>query len=299
MYPSAVDKTLPRSIKQPLHTRLGKSLRRLGRHRLAMVGLALVVAQVLLALLAPLLAPYAPNAIDYRATLQGPTSAHLLGTDDLGRDIVSRLIYGARVSMGVSVGAVFVAIAAGVPLGLVTGYVGGAIDEGLMRLLDSVMALPALVLALTIATVLGHGLFNGMIAIAVVLVPIFARIVRGQVLSVKHNDYVQAAHAVGVPIHLVLFRHILPNVINPVIVQGALAIGFAIIIESSLSFIGLGAEPPTPTWGSMVQIGFQYLETAPWFVLAPATMIFLAVLGFNMLGDGLRDLLDPMSRSRL
>jgi ABC-type dipeptide/oligopeptide/nickel transport system permease subunit len=298
MYPSAAEKTLPRSIKQPLHTRLGKTLRHLARHRLAMVGLALVVAQVLLALLAPLLAPYAPSAIDYRATLQGPTVAHLLGTDDLGRDIVSRLIYGARVSMGVSVGAVFVAIAAGVPLGLVTGYVGGVLDEGLMRLLDSVMALPALVLALTIATVLGHGLFNGMIAIAVVLVPIFTRIVRGQVLSVKHNDYVQAAHAVGVPIHLVLFRHILPNVINPVIVQGALAIGFAIIIESSLSFIGLGAQPPTPTWGSMVQIGFQYLEIAPWFVLAPATMIFLAVLGFNMLGDGLRDLLDPMSRSR-
>ncbi len=298
MYPSAAEKTLPRSIKQPLHTRLGKTLRHLVRHRLAMVGLALVVAQVLLALLAPLLAPYAPSAIDYRAMLHGPTTVHLLGTDDLGRDIVSRLIYGARVSMGVSVGAVFVAIAAGVPLGLVTGYVGGVLDEALMRLLDSVMALPALVLALTIATVLGHGLFNGMIAIAVVLVPIFTRIVRGQVLSVKHNDYVQAAHAVGVPIHLVLFRHILPNVINPVIVQGALAIGFAIIIESSLSFIGLGAQPPTPTWGSMVQIGFQYLETAPWFVLAPATMIFLAVLGFNMLGDGLRDLLDPMSRSR-
>jgi ABC-type dipeptide/oligopeptide/nickel transport system permease subunit len=299
MVPSAIDDGLPRSIKKPLWVRLGGSLRRLARHRLAMVGLALVLVQVFMALFASVLAPYAPSAIDYRATLHGPAFDHLLGTDDLGRDIVSRLIFGARVSLGVSVGAVFAAIAAGVPLGLITGYVGGLLDEGLMRLLDSVMALPALVLALTIATVLGHGVFNGMIAIAVVLVPIFTRIVRGQVLSVKHNDYVQAAHAVGVPIHLVLLRHILPNVVNPVIVQGSLAIGFAIIIESSLSFIGLGAQPPTPTWGSMVQIGFQYLETAPWFVLAPATMIFLAVLGFNMLGDGLRDLLDPTSRSRL
>jgi len=299
MYPSAASPAAPRAIVPPLHRRMAKSLRRLLRNRLAMVGLVLVLGQILIAVLAPVLAPYAPSAIDYRAMLHGPTPAHLLGTDDLGRDILSRLIYGARVSMSVSVGAVFTAILVGVPIGLVTGYVGGVLDEALMRLLDSVMALPALVLALTIATVLGHGLVNGMIAIAVVLVPIFTRIVRGQVLSVKHNDYVQAAHAVGVPVHLILIRHILPNVINPVIVQGALAIGFAIIIESSLSFIGLGAQPPTPTWGSMVQIGFQYLETAPGFVLAPATMIFLAVLGFNMLGDGLRDLLDPMSRGRL
>ena len=299
MYPAAAEPVPPRAIVPPLHRRLGRAGRQFARNRLAMTGLALVAGQVLLALLAPVLAPYAPSAIDYRAMLQEPTAAHLLGTDDLGRDILSRLIYGARISMGVSVGAVLGAILVGVPIGLVTGYVGGALDEALMRLLDSVMALPALVLALTIATVMGHGVVNGTIAIAVVLVPIFTRIVRGQVLSVKHNDYVQAAHAVGVPLPLVLIRHILPNVINPVIVQGALAIGFAIIIESSLSFIGLGAEPPTPTWGSMVQIGFQYLETAPGFVLAPATMIFLAVLGFNLLGDGLRDLLDPMSRGRL
>jgi ABC-type dipeptide/oligopeptide/nickel transport system permease subunit len=293
------DSTLPSSIAPPVLQRLGKVMRQLLRNRLAAVGLAVVLLQVSIAVGAPLLAPYAPNAIDYRAMLHAPSAAHLLGTDDLGRDILSRLIYGARVSMAVSIGAVLSAVLVGVPIGLVTGYIGGMLDEVLMRLLDSVMALPALVLALTIATVLGHGLLNGMIAIAAVLVPIFTRIVRGQVLSVKHNDYVQAAHAVGTPIHRVLFRHILPNAINPVIVQGALAIGFAIIIESSLSFIGLGAQPPTPTWGSMVQIGFQYLETAPGFVLAPAAMIFLAVLGFNMLGDGLRDFLDPMSSSRL
>jgi peptide/nickel transport system permease protein len=270
---------------------------RLTRHRLALTGLLLVIGQTTIALLAPWLAPSDPSAIDYRAMLAGPSATHPLGTDDLGRDLLSRLVHGATVSLGVSVTAVLLAMVAGVPLGLITGYKGGRVDETLMRLLDSVMALPALVLALTIAAVLGMGLVNGMIAIAIVLLPIFTRLVRGQVLSVKHSDYVQAAHALGLPTRLVLGRHILPNVMNPVIVQASLGVGFAIIIESSLSFIGLGAQPPTPAWGSMVQTGFQYLEIAPWFVLAPAAMIFLAVLGFNMLGDGLRDLLDPLTKS--
>lgn len=290
---------IPAVIKRPLAERAAAALRPLWRHHLAMVGLALVVISCLIALGAPVLAPYEPHAIDYRGMLKGPTLAHPVGTDDLGRDILSRLFYGAQVSIGVGVAAVALAVMAALPLGLITGYVGGAIDEALMRVLDSVMALPALVLALTIAAVLGQGLVNGMIAIAIVLVPVFTRLVRGQVLSVKHNDYVLAAQAVGVPTWQILARHVLPNVVSPLIVQAALGIGNAIIIESSLSFIGLGAQPPMPTWGSMVQVGFQYLEVAPWFVLAPATMIFLAVLGFNMLGDGLRDLLDPMSRLRL
>jgi peptide/nickel transport system permease protein len=277
--------------------RLVETVGRLTRHPLAVTGLLLVIGQTAIALLAPWLAPSDPSAIDYRAMLAGPSATHPLGTDDLGRDLLSRLVHGARVSLGVSVTAVLLAVVAGVPLGLITGYKGGPVDETLMRLLDSVMALPALVLALTIAAVLGLGLVNGMIAIAIVLLPIFTRLVRGQVLSVKHSDYVQAAHALGVPTRVVLGRHILPNVMNPVIVQASLGVGFAIIIESSLSFIGLGAQPPTPAWGSMVQTGFQYLETAPWFVLAPAAMIFLAVLGFNMLGDGLRDLLDPLTKS--
>ena len=277
--------------------RLVGAMGRLARHPVALTGLVLVGLEAAIALLAPWLAPFDPSAIDYRAMLAGPSPAHPLGTDDLGRDQLSRLMHGARVSLGVSVTAVLLAVAAGVPLGLITGYKGGKVDEALTRLLDSVMALPALVLALTIAAVLGLGLINGLIAIAIVLVPVFTRLVRGQVLSVKHSDYVQAALALGLPTRVILARHILPNVINPVIVQASLGIGFAIIIESSLSFIGLGAQPPTPAWGSMVQTGFQYLEIAPWFVLAPATMIFLAVLGFNMLGDGLRDLLDPMARS--
>jgi ABC-type dipeptide/oligopeptide/nickel transport system permease subunit len=298
MTAEAAGKVRPPAIRRSWRLRLAAVLQQVLRNRIALVGLVIVAVQIGAAILAPLLLSYPPDAIDYRAMLQGPSPAHLLGTDDLGRDILSRLIYGARLSLAVSTMAVILAVVLGVPLGLVSGYLGGWIDELLMRLLDSVMALPPLVLALTISAVLGPGLFNAMIAIAIVAVPTFTRLVRGQVLSLKHNDYVTAAHSVGVPTWWVLFRHILPNALNPVIVQATLGVGFAIITESSLSFIGLGAQPPTSTWGSMVQVGFQYLELAPWYVLAPATMMFLAVLGFNMLGDGLRDALDPLSRSR-
>jgi peptide/nickel transport system permease protein len=286
------------ATRRSLRRRLASGLREVLRNPIAVAGLVIVALQIGVAALAPVLLTFPPDAIDYRAMLQEPGPVHLLGTDDLGRDMLSRLIYGARLSLIVSTTAVALAVAFGLPLGLVSGYLGGWVDEVLMRLLDSIMALPPLVLALTIAAVLGPGLFNAMIAIAIVAVPTYTRLVRGQVLSLKHNDYVTAAHAVGVPAWRVLFRHILPNALNPVIVQATLGIGFAIITESSLSFIGLGAQPPTSTWGSMVQVGFQYLELAPWYVLAPAGMMFLAVLGFNMLGDGLRDALDPLARSR-
>lgn len=268
-------------------------LRRFLRRRLAIVGAILVFLQLALALFAPLLATYDPVRPDFLSVLQPPSRAHLLGTDDLGRDIFSRLIYGARISLAVGVIAVVLAVLVSVPLGLITGYFGGPIDEGVMRVMDSLMALPPLVLALTIAAVLGPGIKNVVIAIAVVSVPTYSRLMRGQVLSVKQNDYIWAARAVGLPVQYILFRHIMPNAISPIIVQASLGVGFAIITESALSFIGLGAQPPTPTWGSMVQVGFQYLEIAPWFVLAPATMIFIAVLGFNLLGDGLREALDP------
>jgi peptide/nickel transport system permease protein len=272
-------------------------LRRFVRRRLAIVGIVLVILEVVLAAAAPWVAPYSPNAQDFRAILQAPGLAHLVGTDDLGRDILSRLLHGARLSLGVGVGAVALAVVVGVPLGLTVGYVAGLLDEVVMRFVDSLMALPPLVLALVITAVLGSGLFNAMIAIAVVAIPTYTRLMRGQVLSVKQNDYVLAVHACGAQVPRILFRHILPNAIAPIVVQASLGIGFAIITESSLSFIGLGAQPPTATWGSMVQVGFQYLEIAPWFVLAPAAMIFLAVLGFNLLGDGLRDALDPSLRS--
>jgi ABC-type dipeptide/oligopeptide/nickel transport system permease subunit len=251
----------------------------------------------LLVLVGPALDRYGPDGIDDMAMLQGPTTIHWLGTDDLGRDVLSRLMVGGRLSLSVGLGSVMLALLCGVPLGLLSGYLGGLVDEVLMRLIDSLMALPALVLALTITAVLGPGLLNAMLAISVVAMPTFTRLVRGQVMATKQREYIDAAIAVGVRPLRVVLRHILPNVASPVIVQASLGVGFAIITESSVSFIGLGAQPPTATWGSMVQVGFQYLETAPWFALAPATMIFLAVLAFTMLGEGLRTALDPATHA--
>jgi ABC-type dipeptide/oligopeptide/nickel transport system permease subunit len=269
------------------------ALRRFSRRRIVLAGSALVVLAVGMAVGAPVLTRHDPNAQDFRAPLDPPGWKHLLGTDDLGRDILSRIMYGARVSLRVSVLAVALAAALGVTFGLASGYLGGRLDNGVMRVVDSLLALPPLVLALLITAVLGAGLENAMIAIAAVAAPTYTRLMRGQVLAVKHNEYVVAAQASGAALGRILVRHILPNSISPIIVQASLGIGGAIITESSLSFIGLGAQPPAATWGSMVQVGFQYLETAPWFVLAPSGMIFLAVLGFNLLGDGLRDAFDP------
>jgi peptide/nickel transport system permease protein len=264
-------------------------LYQLTRRKLAVIGGLLVIFEVLLALIGPVVSPYNPTAPDFDTVLQAPSLAHWLGTDDLGRDVLSRLLTGARLSLLISVTSMAIAAIIGVGLGVVSGYIGGTVDEVLMRILDSFMALPSLVLALVIAAVLGPGLMNVTIAIAVAGVPIFARLVRGQTLSIKEHDYILAAHASGANSPRVLVQHVLPNALGPVIVQASLGLGFAIITESSLSFIGLGVQPPTPTWGSMVQVGFQFLETAPWYVLAPATAIFLGVLSFNLLGDGLRD----------
>ena len=276
-----------------------EGLKRFFRNRLAIIGLVLVIIEVVFAVFASVLTPYEPNVMDYKALLQGPSAQHVLGTDELGRDILTRMMHGAQLSLIVGISAVLIAVCIGVPFGLVSGYFGGVFDEIMMRVVDSVMALPALVLALTIAAVLGSGLVNATIAIAVVTAPTYTRLVRGQVLAIKQNDYVVAAQSIGAPTWRVLARHLLPNTFSPVIVQASLGIGFAIILESSMSFIGLGAMPPTPSWGNMVQIGFQFLEIAPWCVIAPATAIFLAVLGFNMLGDGLRDILDPrLTRGR-
>jgi ABC-type dipeptide/oligopeptide/nickel transport system permease subunit len=261
----------------------------LTRRKLAVIGGLLVIFEVLLALVGPIASPYNPTTPDFDVVLQPPSLTHWLGTDDLGRDVLSRLLTGARLSLLISVTSMAIASIIGVGLGVVSGYIGGAVDEVLMRILDSFMALPSLVLALVIAAVLGPGLMNATIAIAVAGVPIFARLVRGQTLSIKEHDYILAAHASGANSPRVLVQHVLPNALGPVIVQASLGLGFAIITESSLSFIGLGVQPPTPTWGSMVQVGFQFLETAPWYVLAPATAIFLGVLSFNLLGDGLRD----------
>ena len=273
--------------------RLKRLLRRFARRRIVILGTTLALVQISIAAMAPLLARYGPTTQNYDAVLQAPGWPHPMGTDDLGRDILSRLIYGARVSLVVSIGAVLSALGIGGALGLIVGYIGGRLDDVDMRIVDSLIAIPPLGLALLIAGVLASGLEGAMFAIAAVAIPTYTRLMRGQVLSVRQTGYVTAVVANGAGLPRILVRHVLPNAVNPLIVQASLGIGAAIITESSLSFIGLGAQPPTPTWGSMVQIGFQYLESAPWLVLSPAIMIFLAVLGFNLLGDGLRDALDP------
>jgi peptide/nickel transport system permease protein len=222
-----------------------------------------------------------------------PDREHLLGSDELGRDILSRLVYGARVSLAVGVLSVGISLLIGVSLGLVAGYRGGWLDEVIMRLMDGLLAFPALVLALAITAALGPSLGNAMIAIGIVGIPGFARLVRGQVLSIRALEFVEAARAAGLSDRRIILRHVAPNVLAPIIVHASLRIAFAVLTEASLSFLGLGAQPPTPSWGSMLNAGREYLEMAPWLSVAPGAAIFITTLSFNFLGDGLRDALDP------
>jgi len=277
---------------------LSGALRRFVARRLVLVGVVLVFILVLIGLFGRFMAPYRPIAQDLTSVLAAPNARHWLGTDELGRDVLSRLLYGATISLQVGIAAVLIASVPGVILGTYVGYRRGLVDNVVMRVLDGVMAFPALILALTIVAVLGSNIFNVMLAIAVTSFPHYARLVRGQVLAVREYDYVLAVRSVGARDGRIIFRHIMPNVISPVLVQASLGVGFAIMAEAGLSFLGLGIQPPTPTWGSMIQVGFQYLETAPWLVMAPGTMIFMAVLGFNLLGDGLREAFDPHLRHK-
>lgn len=268
------------------------------RNKRGIVGFTILLLLVLTATVGPLFAPYDPNAINIEDQLVGPSLDHLLGTDGVGRDVFTRLIYGARISLYVGIVAAGIAATSGGFIGLVVGYLGGLSDSIVMRIMDAIMAFPSLVLAIAISTFLGRGLTSPLIAIGIVAIPTFARLSRGQVLSTRENDYVMAARALGAPSSRIILRHILPNVVAPVIVQMSLAAGFAIITEASLSFLGLGAGPPTATWGSMIRSGYELLEIAPWLVAFPGVAIFLAVMSFNLSGDGLRDGLDPYLRSR-
>jgi peptide/nickel transport system permease protein len=262
------------------------------------IGLGVVGTMLFLALTADFLTPYDPNYQDYNALLEAPNEYHPFGTDQIGRDVYSRVIYGTRVSFQVGVIAVGIGLTAGVILGLISGVYGGWLDEGIMRVMDAVHAFPALVLALAITAALGAGAVNVMIAIGIVYTPSYARLVRGQVLSVRERDFVTAAQLLGASKVRLMFRHIWPNVTAPIIVQGSLNVSSAILTEASLSFLGLGVRPPTPSWGSSLQAGYQYLSTAPWLSLYPGLAIFVAVLAFNLFGDGLRQLLDPRLRGR-
>lgn len=272
--------------------------RRFSRNRLAVVGLGIVTTMILTAIFAPLLAPYDPYGQDYAVTLQAPNGTYLLGTDSLGGDILSRVIHGSRISLQASMISVGIALALGVPLGLVSGYFRGFLDEVLiMRLVDSIQAFPFLILALVIAAILGGGLTFAMIAIGIGFTPAFVRITRGQVLTVRGLDYVQAARAIGTGHVQIMLRHVLPNSLPPLLVQTTLALGYAIIAEATLSFLGLGAAPGVPSWGSMLYQAQSYLTSAWWMAFFPGMAIFFAVLGFNLLGDGIREALDPKMQS--
>lgn len=271
-------------------------LARLGRHRSAMIGLALVVLFVAIAILAPLISPYDPIATSWSAIRVAPSAAHWMGTDEIGRDEMSRVIFGARASLLAGVVSVLLAAAIGVPTGLLAGFAGGWIDALLSRLVDAMLAIPFLVLAIALAAVLGPNLRNAMIAIGITTAPIFMRVARGSTLDVMTHDYIEAARAVGNPAWRIAVRHVLPNIFPPILVQATLSIATSIIAEASLSFLGLGEQPPTAAWGAMLNAAQQFLTLAPWLAIFPGVAIFLTVLGFNLLGDGLRDALDPRQR---
>ena len=270
-----------------------RAWRRLMRRGGAMFGLAVVVFFVLLALLAPWIAPYDPLATSWSAVRQAPGAAYLFGADELGRDVLSRIVWGTRASLLAGVVSVSISVACGVPIGMLAGYLGGWADALISRVTDAMLACPFLILAIALAAFLGPSLTNAMIAIGISATPVFIRLTRAQVLAAKSEDYVEAARALGNPHLRIVLRHIFPNVLAPLIVQATLAIAAAVIAEASLSFLGLGQQPPAPSWGSMLNTARNYVDQAPWMAIWPGLSIFLLVLSFNLLGDGLRDALDP------
>jgi ABC-type dipeptide/oligopeptide/nickel transport system permease subunit len=274
------------------------TLRRLRETRLVNFGLVILGIVVLCAIFAPVISPYDPLKQDYLAIAQAPSSAHWLGTDDLGRDVLSRIIYGTRVSLQVGAISVAIAVVFGAVLGLISGYVGGVVDEVIMRFVDSVQAFPGLILALGLTAALGPSIRNVMIAIGFISSPTIARLARAQTLSIRESEYVSAARVSGASASRIIARHIWPNATSPIIVQATLLVATAIVTEASLSFLGVGVQPPTPSWGSMLRTGSQYLEVAPWLAFAPGVAIFLTVLSFNFIGDGLRQVLDPRFTTR-
>ena len=273
-----------------------RARRRLFKRKAAVFGLIAITIFIGLALLAPLLVPYDPIATSWSLVRKPPTAAHWFGTDELGRDILSRVIYGAWASLLAGLISVAIALGIGVPLGLVAGYRGGFVDALISRITDAMLACPFLILAIALSAFLGPSLGNAMIAIGVSATPIFIRLTRGQVMAVKVEDYVEAARAMGNPRWRIALFHILPNIMPALLVQATLSIAAAIIAEAALSFLGLGQQPPAPSWGSMLNAAQRFLTNAPWMAIWPGLAIFLVVLSLNLVGDGLRDALDPRAR---
>jgi peptide/nickel transport system permease protein len=277
----------------------GRFTSELRRHPRLVVGGGLVIFLVLIAIFAPLLTSYDPIVGDVSDGLQAPSAAHWLGTDDQGRDVLARIMYGARISLSVALISVTIGAVSGVTIGLVAGYAGGTIDLLLMRVIDALLAFPALLLAISITATLGPQIQNAMIAIGVISIPIYARLTRGQVLSLRERDFILAAKAIGVGPVRVALQHLLPNIANVLIVQMTLTAAFAILQEAVLSFLGLGAQPPTPSWGQDIAYNQRYITNLMWWgSVGPGVAIFLAVFAFNFLGDALRDWLDPAFRRR-
>jgi len=281
-------------VESPRKRRLKEMSSRFFQNKLAVIGGVFTLLLILMAVFAPFVAPHSPSEQDYAKFLQNPSAANIMGTDELGRDIFSRIIYGARVSIQAGIISVGIALVIGIPIGLFSGYYRGVLDEYVvMRFTDALLSFPPLVLALSLAAVLGAGLQNAMIAIGIIFTPNFIRLVRGEVLSQREREYVTAAKASGISDVKIMFRHIFPNCLPPILVQATLSIAAAIISEASLSYLGLGTQPPTPSWGAMLSMGQGYLKDAPWISLFPGLFIFLTVLSINLFGDGLRDALDP------
>lgn len=270
-----------------------RAWKKLKANKSALFGFLLVSFFIVVAVAAPILPIADPTATSWSAVRKAPSAAHWLGTDEIGRDILSRMIWGAQASLMAGVVSVAIAVLIGVPFGLMSGYFGGWIDQAISRVTDALLATPFLILAIALAAFLGPSLSNAMIAIGLSAMPIFIRLTRGQVLAVKTEDYVEGARAIGLTDFAIISKYILPNVFAPVLVQATLTIATAIIAEASLSFLGLGQQPPAPSWGSMLNVAKNFMTQAPWMAWWPGAAIFLVVLGFNLLGDGLRDALDP------
>ena len=281
------------SAAAALPRRKRRGLTRFMRNRAAVFGAFLVALIVIMALFAPWLTHYDPVQASFMTVRQAPSAAHWFGTDELGRDVLSRLLYGARASLLAGVVSVGIAVVLGVPLGLIAGYFGRFVDGVISRIADALLSIPFLILAIALSAFLGPSLTNAMAAIGISAMPRFIRLTRGQAISVKAEEYVEGARAIGLDHARIMLRYILPNVLPPIIVQASLTVASAIIAEASLSFLGLGQLPPAPSWGSMLNTAKDFVSQAPWMSIFPGIAIFLAVLGFNLLGDGLRDALDP------
>lgn len=288
-------------VTQPATTWLSPATRRelarqwyrFEKRPVAVIGLVIVLAFVVMAIITPWIAPYDPYASDFGKILAKPSSQHLLGTDELGRDILSRILYGSRISLMVGLVSVAIAAVIGVPLGLTAGYYGGAYDNLVMRIMDVLMAFPSILLAIIIVSILGPSLQNAVIAVGVFTVPAFARLARGEVLSIKNQEYIEASRAMGASDAWIIRWHILPNIVSPLIVWSTLNVSSAILTAAGLGFLGLGAQPPSPEWGAMLSKGREYLLVAPHLTTYTGLAILILALGLNLLGDGLRDILDP------